>query len=537
MTEMSGAQSPTRSLLGTDIRAEGPPVGGRIERSLAAAGLVLVVLVAIGLRLVPILVEPSLNWGDEVFQATEQAHRLIYGYGLVPWEFQLGMRSWLLPGIVTGLMEVSRLAGDGPEYYLPIIATGFALLASAPVICCFLWARRWFGLAGALAAAAFVALAPELVYFGGRTFSETVAAHLLIIGCFLLVPGYPVVSRRRLFTAGSLLGLVCLLRIHLAPAVAVIVLGTGWGGWRERLPALIAGGLAITLFGAAFDWLTLGYPLASLWRNVLYNVVDGASADFGTEPWNYYLLGELGLWGGAALFIVLIAALGARRLPVLLAAALVILAVHSGIAHKEYRFIYPAVLQVMVLGGLGIGQLTAWGADWLGRRGVNRTIAGAACAALLLIYTGFLMFGVWTNSTLVVLRSRVHDHLLAMSFAAKLPAMCGIGLYGAEGRDWAMYGGYTRLHRPVPMYWPADEAELAMTAPAFDTLLYTVTLPPALGFATTTCFGQVCVARRQGGCVAQSMAAMPYPEPIGHRALPKEAFPAITSSAATTGSR
>jgi len=94
------------------------------------------------------------------------------------------MRSWLLPGAVAGLMEVSRLVGDGPEYYLPVIAAGFALLSSAPVICCFLWARRWFGLAGAFAAAAFVAIAPELVYFGARTLTETAAAHLLVIGCF-----------------------------------------------------------------------------------------------------------------------------------------------------------------------------------------------------------------------------------------------------------------------------------------------------------------------------------------------------------------
>src|SRR5947207_8565434 len=294
MVEISGTRRLAGSASPTGARAEAQAVGWSPvhwsrDRQLASAGLVLVVLIAVGVRLVPILIEPSLNWWDEVFQATEQAHRLVYGYGLVPWEFQLGMRSWLLPGTVTGLMEVSRLAGDGPAYYLPVIATSFAVLASAPVVCCFLWARRWFGLAGAFAAAAFIALAPELVYFGARTLSETVAGHLLVIGCFLLAPGRPVTSRRRLFTAGILLGLVCLLRIHLAPAVAVVVLGASWGVWRERLPALLAGGLAATAFGAALDWLTLGYPLASLWRNVLYNVIDGVSADFGTAPWNSYL--------------------------------------------------------------------------------------------------------------------------------------------------------------------------------------------------------------------------------------------------------
>jgi phosphatidylinositol glycan class B len=541
MVDLSGARRIERSASATGARAEAPPSRWAplqwSERQLATAGLVLLVLAAIGLRLVPILVEPSLNWWDEVFQVTEPAHRLVYGYGLVPWEFQLGMRSWLLPGIVTGLMELSRLVGDGPEYYLPVIATSFAVLASAPVVCCFLWARRWFGLAGAFAAAASVAVAPELVYLGARTLSETVAGHLLVIGCFLLEPGSGVTSRRRLFAAGILLGLVCLLRIHLAPAVALVVLWASWGVWRQQFLALFAGGLAATAFGTVLDWLTLGYPLASLWRNVLYNVLDGVSSDFGTAPWNSYLLGELGLWGSGGLFLVLAAMLGARVLPVLLAAAAAIVAVHSGFAHKEYRFIYPAVLLIMVLAGLGIGQLTEWGAEWLVRRGMKRHLAGAACAVLLLSYSGVLMLGVWTSPTMVQLRSRVHDNLLAISFAAKLPAICGVGLYGEQGRDWVMYGGYSYLHRPLPMYWPADQAELAATAPAFDTLLYSAAPPPALGFETAACFGEICVARRHGGCVAQSMAAMPFPAPVAGLAPSKEAFPAIPASAAAAASR
>jgi len=162
-----------------------------------------------------------------------------------------------------------------------------------------------------------------------------------------------------------------------------------WGRWREGLPALVAGGLTAVVLAAMLDWLTLGYPLASLWRNLLFNVIDGVSSDFGTEKWNFYLLGELGLWGAAGLLILTAAMLGARRLPFLLAAAVAIVAVHSGIAHKEYRFIYPAVLLIMVLAGLGIAQLTEWGAEWLGLRGVKKHLAGAGCAGLLLFYAAF----------------------------------------------------------------------------------------------------------------------------------------------------
>ena len=128
----------------------------------AQAGLAFLVLVAIALRLIPIVFVPSMVWGDEIFQGSEQAHRLVFGGGLVPWEFQLGMRSWLLPGAIGGLMELSRLAGDGPDYYLPMIAIAFAALAAIPVVCCFLWGRRLFGPPGGWIAATAVVVAPEL---------------------------------------------------------------------------------------------------------------------------------------------------------------------------------------------------------------------------------------------------------------------------------------------------------------------------------------------------------------------------------------
>src|SRR5260370_23982026 len=150
------------------------------------------------------------------------------------------MRSWLLPGMVAGIMQLARLVGDSPEIYLPVIAAAFGLLASAPVVCCFLWARRWYGLAAAFAGAAFVAMAPELVYFGARTFSETVAAHLLVIACFLLCPADSMPSRRRLFAAGIPLGFVCLLRIHLAPAGMVVPLWAQPKISREPPAALVA---------------------------------------------------------------------------------------------------------------------------------------------------------------------------------------------------------------------------------------------------------------------------------------------------------
>ncbi len=503
------------------------------QRWVSACGLVCLVAVALGLRLVPVVFAPSLNWGDEVFQTVEPAHRLIYGYGLVTWEFQVGMRSWLLPGTLAGLIGIARIVGDGPEYYQTAIALALGLLACAPVVCCFLWCRRFFGLAGAVVAAWAVAVAPELVYFGARTLNEVVAAHLLVIALYLVAPGTPVDNRRRLFGAGILLGIICLLRLQLAPAVAVIALWPGSLPWRTRLPALIGGGAATLLFGAALDWATLGYPLASVWRNLYYNLHLGISSGFSVEPWFYYLLGEVGVWLAAAPFVLLLVALGARRMPMLLVVALVVVAVHSAIPHKEYRFIYPAVVLAMVLAAFGLAQLTQGAAQRLGARGMRQGVATAISVIAIAGGWSAVAFGVWSNGALALLRHRAHDELAAVNFVRDMPApSCGVGLYGEEA--WVRYGGYTHLHRPLPLYWPKDIAALTASAAGFDTLIYDIAPqsplappPPELGFAQLRCFGPICVARRPGTCEPRPLPAMWFPPKLRGTAPARPEFDAV----------
>jgi hypothetical protein len=476
------------------------------------------VVLAIALRLEPILVEPSEVWPDEIFQASEPAHRLVYGSGLVAWEFQLGVRSWLIPGVIAALMELSRIAGDGPDYYLPLIAGSFAALAVAPVVCSYLWCRPLFGAPGALLAGAVVAVAAELVYFGARTLSEVIAGHLLVIALYVLEPGFRVTSYRRLLAGGALLGLVFVTRIQLAPAVAIVALWTSWRADRERVLAMLTGAAAILIAAGILDALTLGYPFASLWRYVIYNLCYGVSSTFGVEPWNYYLLGELGVWGGACATLLLLAALGASRMPLLLVVALSILVTHSAIAHKEYRFIYPVVLLLTVLGGIGLAQIARWARDWLIDQGKTRTIAILASSAFALGWWCLASYQVWIGPTLINHRQRMHDSLAAASFVAQRPGICGIGLYGLNGEDWGIYGGYTYFHRAAPMYWPKDETALIAAAAGFDTLLYTQPPPPTLGFDTLRCIGEVCVAQRPGGCRSIPMTPTPIPDALSERA-------------------
>lgn len=511
-----------------------PPHVPILTKWSAEIGLAVLVTLAIVLRLQPILVEPSVVWPDEVFQTAEPAHWLVYGSGLIPWEFQLGARSWFLPGIIAGIMELSRVAGDGPDYYLPLIGIAFAALGAAPVVCCFLWCRRLFGVPGALLAGMAVAVAPELVYFGARTLSEVVAGHLLIIGLYLLEPGFRVTSIRRHFTGGALLALVFVTRVQLAPALVVIGLWTNWQSDRERLVPMFAGAVVVVAAAGLLDALTLGYPLASVWRYVVYNTYYGVSSTFGVEPWWYYLRGELGVWAGAGATLIVLAAVGALRIPLLAIVAVIILAFHSGIAHKEYRFIYPAVALIAVLVGAGLAQMANWGRDWLLGRGIPRMASALATTTFAVAWWCLASLQVWTGTTLAAHRLRMHDSLMAASFVAHGPAPCGLGLFGRSGTDWKEYGGYTHFHRPQPMYWPKDEAKLIAAAVGFDTLLYTEAPPPALGFTTVQCIGEVCIARRHGGCRWIPPEPLPVPEALAEEPAGKTAMLQAPANGADT---
>jgi len=146
------------------------------ERKTLATAATVVFTLALTARLLPVFIYPSLNYPDEIFQSVEQAHRLVYGNGLVPWEFVYGTRSWFLPGVLAGLMEFARLFGPGPAYYLPIVGAVLAALGASSALCAFLWGQRFYGYWGGILAGTFTAMWIDLAYFGPRPLSEVVAA-------------------------------------------------------------------------------------------------------------------------------------------------------------------------------------------------------------------------------------------------------------------------------------------------------------------------------------------------------------------------
>src|SRR5580658_4683132 len=67
---------------------------------------------------------------DEIFQYLEQAHRLVFGHGFVPWEYDYGLRSWITPGFVALILKfLAVLDLDRPDIYQPTVKLVFCAIS------------------------------------------------------------------------------------------------------------------------------------------------------------------------------------------------------------------------------------------------------------------------------------------------------------------------------------------------------------------------------------------------------------------------
>ncbi len=452
-------------------------------------------------RFLPLLVWPSIAHPDEVFQALEQGHRLTYGYGLVPWEFDYAARSWLLGYMVAGAMEASNILGGGPQIYLPLIAGLLSALGSATTFCTFLWARRFFGIAGGIAAALVSASWIDNMFFGGRSLTEVVAADFFVIAIYLAEPGFRVTSRRRLFLAGMFAGAALVFRIHLVPVIALLWIWRGLD-WR-RLVFLSLGALLLVALDGVFDAFTWHYPFEPTLLNIRFNLLQHGSNYFGTKPWWEYFYWMGANWGGTIAIFLPLVLLGGRRVPFVLVSAFAIVFVHSFIGHKEYRFIYPALLLFSIAAGLGAvdaARLITHG--WRDRMNaparpaIAVALAASWAVLVLLNYIGRDYEKHW---------DRAHTSTQAALYVSRMSGVCGIGLNRVGNYET---GGYTYFHKRVPLYWQnAESWKLLEKAQAFNVMLYDsedasprAILPKTSPYRALACFKSICVLRRPGGC-------------------------------------
>lgn len=455
--------------------------------------LVLLVLLAAALLRAFAFSPFAVHHPDEAIQYIEQAHRLAFGTGLVPWEYREGMRSWLVPLLLAGPMRLGEALAPGSLAYVVLPRLTAALLAFAMVPAAYAIGRRISPQHG-LAAMAVIALWYESVYFSVHVLTETLAVSAFFCAAALLKPD---ARPARLVGAGALLALAALVRFHYLPALAVfalVSLGMRWRDWGW----LALGGTAAAIASGAIDAAMGQVPFLWIYRNFAQNILADKASEFGRYGIEAYGQMLWLAWSVALVPILWLAAKGARRFPALAAAALVNLAVHLLIGHKEYRFILLTTEIAILLAAIGSADLVA------GRRHGDRLLAG--------------LVAIWavTSTTLALAEPsnpgwRRFEPGFRLAREARLHGACGLAL---ADRSYWKSGGHT-YRGSAPLYYvqgrdTADTlARLTAGSGAYDAIIAAPGhAPPA--YRNIACRGdsdgRLCLAIRPGPCTRSAVS-------------------------------
>ena len=442
---------------------------------------------------------------DEVLQYLEPAYRLLTGDGIVTWEYRYGMRGWLLPWLIAGPMAVGQAIGGSA--LAGIVAARLSVMAVSllTVVAAWIIGRRTSP-RHAIVAMAVMAIWYEQIYWSAHLLSETLATALFLGGAALIEAK---AKRGAVIAGGALLALAVVLRFHYAVAAVVFLLlaiGLDWKRWGW----LIAGAVPVVAVSGLVDIAMGQWPFEWVWTNVRLNVVESRSARFGVQPRAFYFDAIWQQWRWFAPVLGLLAMASGRRYRPLLVAAVFNIAVHSVIAHKEYRFIMLSSATLVMLAAIGSVQLLAW---IEARRGRAAEMAGAL----------ILLIGLWAGTSAWLGRGDPLNRGFGERFAG--PALgeiagrdarvCGLGIMADE--YWQLSQAYVGRPLPIFLLHNTPRPVTRLIPPGGEIAsINAVIAPPGsdavlAGFTAGPCRSEGrykrCLYRRPGACVATPEAA------------------------------
>ncbi|MEO0457789.1 MAG: glycosyltransferase family 39 protein [Cyanobacteria bacterium P01_A01_bin.114] len=404
------------------------------------AALPWVIAVGLLLRIGGALATEQISHPDELFQYLEQAHRLTYGYGTLPWEYVHGIRNWLLPGLLSLVLSSCRALGiDDPDGYILGVQI-LACIVSVSAIYCTYWIGRQMGSeAVGRVASLLTCFWYEMVMQGHRATPEILGAYLLLgaITCLVRQP-----TRKSAFGLGLCCGLAVALRLQYAPAVAAVALLLLLDGWRgrwslQKIAIATAGLFTIVLVAGWLDYYVYGSFFVSYYNNYLYNKVYEVSSLWGEQSLGYYLA-KLGVYSAGLFWVAIVGSL-LRRGPKpwrLLTLLVSIWLPHTLIAHKEYRFIFAAIPLCLVLTAIVFVDLS--------KRLQQRLFVKKAVF-------GTLGLSIVTGLLVSLLTMGKNNELQAYLYLNDQPGVVSVLNLSSP---WYDSGGYYYLHRDVPIYFP-----------------------------------------------------------------------------------
>jgi hypothetical protein len=394
------------------------------------------------------LANDGVLYPDETMQYLEQAHRLVFGAGMVPWEYDYGVRPWVVPLALAVPMRILALAGlDSPAVYQPVIKALLCVVSLVVPFAAFRVARAVAGEHAGRLALVLTAFWYELVSYGHRATIDAIVAYVAF-GALALAFGTPTIATR--LGCGGLIGLAFVLRFQMTPALAMIAV-VAIVRWRERA-ATVALACAVTVVaGGALDYYAWGLWFSAIRTSIELNAIGDVSSLFGVYPFYWYGVVLVVLSGGLVLAGAAGLASSWRSSWPLIAVAVATLAGFSWIGHKETRFIFI----VTPIWLIGLAALTA------GRRPL-------AATGLVAAFTIVSVLGLFDRLPLErrYLRPNIARNVAREAYRALAAHDDVVAVLDASGWSGWYLTPYYDLHHDVPLYWPLSRGyEEAMARP------------------------------------------------------------------------
>ena len=297
---------------------------------------------------------------DEIFQTLEPAHKLVFGRGITYWEFKVGARSWLLPGIIAGIYKFLDFIGVKDPLYINVgVKIFFSIFNSLAVSTVYLLFRKHdIGKREAFLFSLPLAASYLLSYISVRTISESAALPFMVFAVYFASNYIEKETKKDLFFAVSAAGIAYMIRFQtciFAFGLAVALFSTA----KKRFQASLIfsfGFLGMMLLQGILDIFTWGKFCQSLITYLDYNIIRKVSDNFSVSPW-YFFLGEFAdtfhpitYISAISLMILTVVRFKKNKSVFLfLFPFFFFFAVHSAIAHKQPRFVFACCFALFAL--------------------------------------------------------------------------------------------------------------------------------------------------------------------------------------------
>ncbi len=401
-----------------------------------------IALLGLVLRFIYVFLSDYVYYPDEVAQYLEQAHRLVFDYGYLLWEYRFGTRSWLIPILLSGPLWLFKILNlDDPNLYIVAIKLLCAMVSLPLIYATYYVGKNIASDSTGKLAALFVSVWYEVIFFSLRSTPEVFATYFFIGA---LAYATLEVEKNKPFLLGVCLSLVIIIRSQYFPGAVLLYLYT-----LKNFPVVsslktIGTSGVMFLLAGYLDYLTWGTFFSSYYNNYLFNsVYEISTRFFGKMPAHFYAYHIFLASSGVFLLAIIGILLIQKKFSLPMLCLLVIIGTHSLIEHKEYRFIIVYLPLLMLSISIVISE-------------IDNKIKKNRITLLISIIIIFFSFAGTFNITLF---SKFYDHsmyykhasLVAYKYLYKENGLYSI--LNIYDKYWFKTGEYYYLHRDIPIYF------------------------------------------------------------------------------------